>query len=211
MLMTKLKSEEVIGSLTSGKVFIINCHGCKEVGFPEAEANALQTKLEDEGKVVGKLTTDYVCNPDELALRLRGPMAQIEEADAVLVFSCGVGVQTISSVLEDKPVYACCDTIELPGFQGVTPLEVDCGQCGQCFLNLTGGICPITACSKSLVNGPCGGTKNVKCEVCPDMDCGWERIIQRLKAQGRLDVLKCPTQLHDFNTDEATKAAKESE
>ena len=211
MLMTKLKSEEVIESLTSGKVFIINCHGCKEVGFPEAEANALQKKLQAEGKVVGVLTTDYVCNPDELALRLRGPMAEIEEADAVLVFSCGVGVQTISSVLEDKPVYACCDTIELPGFQGVTPLEVDCGQCGQCFLNLTGGICPITACSKSLVNGPCGGTKNGKCEVCPDMDCGWERIIQRLKAQGRLDVLKCPTQLHDFNTDEATKAAKESE
>ena len=57
----------------------------------------------------------------------------------------------------------------------------------------------------------CGGTKNGKCEVCPDMDCGWERIIQRLKAHGRLDVLKCPIQMHDFNTDEATKAAKESE
>ncbi len=206
MLMTKLKSEEVIGSLASGKVFIINCHGCKE-----EEAKTLQKKLQAEGKVVGVLTTDYVCNPDELALRLRGVLDKIEQADAVLVFSCGVGVQTISGVLEDKPVYACCDTIELPGFQGVTPLEVDCGQCGQCFLNLTGGICPITACSKSLVNGPCGGTKNGKCEVCPDMDCGWERIIQRLKAQGRLDVLKCPTQLHDFNTDEATKAVKESE
>ena len=79
------------------------------------------------------------------------------------------------------------------------------------FLNLTGGICPITACSKSLVNGPCGGTKNGKCEVCPEMDCGWERIIQRLKEQGRLDVLRCATQLHDFNTDQATKTAKESE
>ena len=163
------------------------------------------------GKVVGTLTTDYVCNPTELALRLRAPMAKIAEADAVLVFSCGVGVQTISEMLEDKPVYACCDTVELPGFQGVTPLEYDCGQCGECFLNLTGGICPITACSKSLVNGPCGGTKNGKCEVCPTMDCGWERIIQRLKAQGRLDVLRCPTQLHDFNTDQATMAAKESE
>ena len=64
MLMTKLKSEEVIGSLTSGKVFIINCHGCKEVGFPEEEAKALQKKLQEEGKVVGILTTDYVCNPE---------------------------------------------------------------------------------------------------------------------------------------------------
>ena len=96
MLMTKLKSEEVISSLASGKVFIINCHGCKEVGFPEEEAKAIQKKLEGEGKVVGTLTTDYVCNPDELALRLRAPMAKIAEADAVLVFSCGVGVQTIS-------------------------------------------------------------------------------------------------------------------
>ena len=211
MLITRLKAEETITSLCSGKVFIINCHGCKEVGFPEKEAEALQKKLAETCTVLGTLTTDYVCNPDELALRLRGVAAKIAEADAVLVFSCGVGVQTISEVLSDQPVYACCDTIELPGYQGVTPLEHDCDQCGQCFLNLTGGICPITACSKSLVNGPCGGTKNGKCEVNPAMDCGWERIIQRLKAQGRLDILRCPTQLHDFNTDEATKAAKESE
>ena len=107
MLMTKLKSREAIASLASGKVFIINCHGCKEVGFPEEEAKALQKELAQDGKVVGVLTTDYICNPDELALRLRGPMAQISEADAVLVFSCGVGVQTLSEVLEDKPVYAC--------------------------------------------------------------------------------------------------------
>ena len=211
MLITRLKSEETITSLCTGKVFIINCHGCKEVGFPEVEAHALQKKLADAGKVVGTLTTDYVCNPDELALRLRGPMPKIAEADAVLVFSCGVGVQTISGLLDDKPVYACCDTVELPGFQGVTPLEYDCDQCGECFLNLTGGICPITACSKSLVNGPCGGTKDGKCEVSPTMDCGWERIIPRLKAQCRLDILRCPTQMHDFNTDQATMAAKESD
>ena len=103
MLITRLKSEETITSLCTGKVFIINCHGCKEVGFPEVEAHALQKKLADAGKVVGTLTTDYVCNPDELALRLRGPMPKIAEADAVLVFSCGVGVQTISGLLDDKP------------------------------------------------------------------------------------------------------------
>ena len=212
MLMTKLKSKDEILSLTSGSFFVINCHGCKEVGFPEEDAKALETALMEADRLAGTITTDYVCNPTELPLRLKSCLGTIGEADAVLVLSCGVGVQTISEVLEDKPVYACCDTIELPGFQGVTPLEYDCGQCGECFLNLTGGICPITACSKSLVNGPCGGTShNGKCEVCPDMDCGWERIIARLKAQGRLDVLKCPTQLHDFNTDEATKAAKESE
>ena len=200
MLMTKLKSEEVIGSLTSGKVFIINCHGCKEVGFPEAEAKALQDKLQAEGKVVGVLTTDYVCNPDELALRLRGPMGKIAEADAVLVFSCGVGVQTISQVLEDKPVYACCDTIELPGFQGVTPLEVDCGQCGQCFLNLTGGICPITQCAKSLVHGPCGGQRNGRCEVNPENECAWLRIYRKLKELDRLDLLEADRADKDYRS-----------
>ena len=211
MLMTKLKSKDEILSLTSGSFFVINCHGCKEVGFPEEDAKALEKALMEAGRLAGTLTTDYVCNPTELTLRLRSCLGVIGEADAVLVLSCGVGVQTVAEYLEDYKVFAACDTIELPGFQGVTPLEYDCGQCGECFLNLTGGICPITACSKSLVNGPCGGTSNSgKCEVCPEMECGWERIIQKLKAQGRLDVLRCPTQLHDFNTDEATKATKES-
>ena len=211
MLITKLKSKEEILSLTSGSFFVINCHGCKEVGFPEEDAKALEKALMEADRLAGSITTDYVCNPTELTLRLKSCLGIIGEADAVLVLSCGVGVQTVAAMLEDQKVCAACDTIELPGFQGVTPLEYDCGQCGECFLNLTGGICPITACSKSLVNGPCGGTsRNGKCEVCPDMDCGWDRIIQRLKAQGRLDILRCPTQLHDFNTDEATKATKES-
>ena len=211
MLITKLKSKEEILSLTSGSFFVINCHGCKEVGFPEEDAKALEKALMEADRLAGTITTDYVCNPTELTLRLKSCLGIIGEADAVLVLSCGVGVQTVAAMLEDQKVIAACDTIELPGFQGVTPLEYDCGQCGECFLNLTGGICPITACSKSLVNGPCGGTsRNGKCEVCPDMDCGWDRIIQRLKAQGRLDILRCPTQLHDFNTDEATKATKES-
>lgn len=210
MLMTKLKDKEAVAGLCSGNVFIINCHGCKEVGFPEKEAKELEAELAAAGKVTGIITTDYICNPANLKLRLQAHLAEIEDADGVLVLSCGVGVQTVASFLEDKPVYAACDTIALPGFQGVTPLEYDCGQCGECFLNLTGGICPITACSKSLVNGPCGGTKCGKCEVDSDMECGWERIYRKLEKLGRLDVLRCPTQLHDWSTDDATKACKES-
>ena len=128
-------------------------------------------------------------------------MAQIEEAEAILVLSCGVGVQTVADCLAHKKVFAACDTYRLPGFQGVTPLEHDCRQCGQCYLNLTGGICPITACSKSLVNGQCGGAKNGKCEVDPNMDCGWERIYQKLKKLGRLDAMKCPVQLRDYSVE----------
>ena len=201
MLITELKSKESILSLVTGKVFIINGHGCKEVRFPETEAEELEKELLASGKVTGVLTTDYICNPENLKLRLERRKTMIAEADAVLVLSCGVGVQSVAEFLPDKKVYAGCDTYRLPGFQGVTPLEVNCDQCGECFLNLTGGICPLTACSKSLVNGQCGGSKNGKCEVDPNMECGWERIYRRLEAVGRLDALKCPVQLRNYATD----------
>ena len=202
MLITELKAKEVIESLASGKVFIINCHGCREIRFPEKEADELQKELCDAGKVTGILTTDYICNAENLKLRLEKHAAAIEAAEAVLVFSCGVGVQTVAEFLSDKKVCAACDTYALPGFQGVTPLEYDCRQCGECYLNITGGICPITACSKSLVNGQCGGAKNGKCEVDPTMECGWERIQKRLAQVGRLDVLKCPIQVRNYATDD---------
>ena len=202
MLITELKAKETILSLAAGQVFIINCHGCKEIHFPEKEAEELQQELLNAGKVTGCITTDYICNPENLSLRLEKHTQAIAAADAILVFSCGVGVQTVSEKFPGKRVYACCDTYALPGFQGVTPLEYDCKQCGECFLNLTGGICPLTACSKGLVNGQCGGAKNGKCEVDPSMECGWERIQRRLAQIGRLDALKCPIQVRNYATDD---------
>ena len=203
MLITQLKAKETIVSLAEGKkVFIINCLGCKEVRFPEKEAAEFQKELAAGGNVTGIITTDYICNPENMKLRLEKHMGEIEAADVVLVYSCGVGVQTISEYLEHKKVCAACDTYPVPGFQGVTPLEYDCDQCGECYLNLTGEICPITACSKSLVNGQCGGSKDGKCEVDGDMECGWERIYRRLAQIGRLDVLKCPVQVRNYATDD---------
>ena len=201
MLITQLKDKETIESLLTGKVFVINCHGCKEVRFPEHQAVELQKQWQEKGIVTGILTTDYICNVENMKLRLEKHKSAIEEADAVLVLSCGVGVQTVADYLENKKVYAVCDTVPMPGFQGVTPLQYNCDQCGECYLNITGGICPITACSKSLVNGQCGGAKNGKCEVNSNMDCGWERIYRRLAQVGRLDVLKCPVQVHNYATD----------
>ena len=201
MLITKLKSKEELLPLLPEKVFVLLCRGCEEVSFPEQEAEELIRELLAAGRVTGVLTTDYICNPENLSLRLERRRAMIGEAVGVLVLSCGVGVQTVSGLMDGKSVYAGCDTVRLPGFQGVTPLEYDCGQCGECYLSLTGGICPITACSKSLVNGQCGGARNGRCEVDPDMECGWERIYRRLEAVGRLDALRCPTQLRNFAID----------
>ena len=202
MLITELKSKEAILNAISGKVFVLNCHGCREIKFPEHEANELQAELMAGGNVTGILTTDYICNPENMKVRLSKHQEAIQAADTVLVFSCGVGVQTVAEAFPDKKVCAACDTYALPGFQGVTPLEYDCRQCGECYLNLTGGICPITACSKSLVNGQCGGAKNGMCEVDPNMECGWERIQRRLAQVGRLDVLKSPVQVRNYATDD---------
>ena len=199
MLITELKNKDVIESQIQGKVFALVCHGCKEIRFPEQEAEALIGELTASGIITGELTTDYICNEENLKLRLSRHTAAIEAADTILVFSCGVGVQTVAGFYPNKRVVPACDTYRLPGFQGVTPLNVDCKQCSECFLNLTGGICPLTACSKGLVNGQCGGAKNGKCEVSPDMDCGWERIQKRLEKIGRLDALKCPVQLRNYD------------
>ena len=205
MLITELKSTETLRQQIKGKVFVLNCHGCREIRFPEHEADAFQAELTAEGIVTGIFTTEYICNDENLAVILKPHAAAIEAAETIAVFSCGVGVQTVAAMFPAKRVVACCDTYALPGFQGVTPLEVDCKQCGECFLNLTGGICPLTACSKSLVNGQCGGAKNGKCEVDPNMECGWERIYQKLKKIGRLDAMKCPVQIRNYATDDQAK------
>ena len=202
MLITELKDVTTLRPQIKGKVFLLNCHGCREIRFPEEEVNTFQAELTAEGVVTGLFTTDYICNPDNLKIRLEKFADQIAAADTIAVFSCGVGVQTVADMFPAKRVVAGCDTYALPGFQGVTPLEHDCKQCGECFLNLTGGICPLTACSKSLVNGQCGGAKDGKCEVDPSMECGWERIYQKLKKIGRLDALKCPIQIRNYATDD---------
>lgn len=203
MLITSLKSKETLETFCEGKkIFIINCHGCREVEFPDEEAFALEREWSKDGKLSGSFSTDYICNPENLRLSLSYHRDEIKKADAILALSCGVGVQTLSEELEEKTVYAACDTYQLPGFQGVTPLEYDCDQCGECWLNLTGGICPITACSKSLVNGPCGGSKDGMCEVDTKMECGWERIYRSLSRLGRLDALRYPVNVKNFAREE---------
>ena len=203
MLLTKMKPCEELLPHLKGKVFVIACHGCREVNIPEAEqeAGAFFEKAYQSGKMLGLMTADYICNPAYLKDRVAKYAEKIREADTVLVCACGVGVQTIAEAFPNQRVCAGCDTYRLPGFQGVTPLEHDCDRCGQCYLNLTGGICPITACSKGLINGQCGGAKNGMCEVDPNMECGWERIIRKLTELGRLDVLKAPVQLRDYSVD----------
>ena len=199
MLITELKPKDSFLPFLKGKTVIICCEGCKELHFPEKEVAELRKELVD--RVSAIIVTDYICKGENLIMQLQKHMDKVKEADNLLVISCGVGVQTVAANFEDKKIIAACDTYPLPGSQGVTPLEYDCEQCGECHLNETGGICPITACSKRLVNGQCGGAKSGKCEVDSEMECGWERIYRRLEKLGRLDNLKYDVKVRNYAID----------
>ncbi len=100
----------------------------------------------------------------------------------------------------DVPVYTATNTLNYTGHHGMALTQKSCDACAQCYLNITGGVCPIVDCSKSLVNGQCGGAKAGKCEIDPNKDCAWQKIYERLEAQGRLEeFLKQPIQFRDYN------------
>jgi hypothetical protein len=103
--------------------------------------------------------------------------------------TCGVGVQAVAASV-NKVCHPGCNTVNLGGSRGEWQGSERCQECGQCLLDYTGGICPLGACTKSLVSGACGGAANGKCELSPERDCGWELIYNRLKDKGQLDKLK---------------------
>ncbi len=181
-------------------IFVIACNKCyKEfTTTEEPELAEFLAKAEAAGKhITGSCSVDFLCNKARAEGRLPGLIPQ--GTKAVVAISCGLGVQTVASLL-DVPVYAGADSVTFTGHHGMALTKKACDACAQCYLNITGGICPIVDCSKSLVNGQCGGAKNGKCEVSPDKDCAWEKIQQRLAAQGRLGELTAqPVQLRDYN------------
>ncbi|HLA49780.1 MAG TPA: methylenetetrahydrofolate reductase C-terminal domain-containing protein [Thermodesulfovibrionia bacterium] len=104
--------------------------------------------------------------------------------------SCGAGTQTAVELYEDKPVYPTNDTLFLGNMTRLQMFDERCSLCGKCILDKTGGICPITACPKGLLNGPCGGTNEGKCEVSPDIECAWVRIYNRMKRINKLEDMR---------------------
>jgi hypothetical protein len=132
-----------------------------------------------------------LCNLDNARKELMENYGeQIKEADSFLVLACGKGVHTVIDVTDGGMVHPGCDTIF--GGETVSGSNINeyCSLCGECIIEFTGGLCPMTLCAKSLLNGPCGGAENGKCEVDNERDCGWILIYERLKKLGRLDLIK---------------------
>ena len=197
-----LKDNEELASILEGKdnIFVIACNKCfKEFeSVNETDGDEFVKFATEQGKkITGIINMDFLCNQLITAKKLEGVIP--EGTDYIAVVSCGLGIQIIAD-LEDLPVIAASNSLNYIGHHGMALTQKTCGACAQCYLNITGGICPIVDCSKSLLNGQCGGAKNGKCEVDPKKDCAWEKIYQRLEAQGRQkDFLDQPVQLRDYS------------
>ena len=176
------------------RVLVLGCGGCVTVcltgGEKQAEELASQLRLASahKGLDVGA-DYDYItrqCDREFVENLKESP----DKYDCVLSLACGVGVQFMSQLYPDVPFLPAMNTTFYGAGTASGIWEEYCHGCGDCVLALTGGICPIARCSKSLVNGPCGGTNDGKCEVSPEMDCAWHLIYKRLKEKGKLDELR---------------------
>lgn len=192
MVISELKPmEEILAALDRERsVFLVGCSECAtvcQVGGEE-QLKEMAQKLEAAGKrVTGMMVAEPGCHQLKVKQDLRKHKEQVESADCLLVMSCGNGVQTAATV-SAKAVHGATNTLFIGSVRRFGEFEEFCSACGDCLLDKTANICPITRCSKHLLNGPCGGTTaEGKCEVDSARDCAWMLIYKALTEQGRLE------------------------
>ncbi len=176
------------------KVLVLGCGTCVTVCLAGGErevsiiASALRmaSKLAENPLEIEEMTIERQCDN----VFIEQAAEAIERNDAVLSLGCGAGVQAIAERFGTKPVYAGLNTSFIGILQEQGVWTEKCSSCGVCVLSDFGGICPVTRCAKSMLNGPCGGSQDGKCEIRPDQECAWQLIYDRLKAIGQLDKLK---------------------
>jgi len=187
--------DDIISHLKPGeKVFVVGCGNCaaKCHSGGEPETKEMAERLRRRGiEVTGYACTDSGVSLCKLAI-VRKMLTETykdetEKADSFLILACGQGIHTVMDATDGGSVHPGCDTIF--GGETVTDdfITEYCSLCGECIVENTGGLCPVTLCAKGLLNGPCGGAIDGKCEVDRNRDCGWQLIYDRLRELGRLD------------------------
>ncbi|GAW91845.1 methylenetetrahydrofolate reductase C-terminal domain-containing protein [Calderihabitans maritimus] len=195
MIVAESKPIAEIAKLIEGanKILVVGCGGCvtvclaggeKEVGILASALRMLRKKEQKPLETV-EVTLPRQCDPEYMDMLEKHIT---DDIDLILSMACGVGVQFIAERFP-KWVVPALNTKFAGGAIEHGVWEERCGLCGECILYKTGGICPIIRCSKSILNGPCGGSQNGKCEVGKDIDCAWQLIYDRMKSLGKLDVL----------------------
>ncbi len=219
MIVAKPKEFSEIKEMVHGyaKVLVAGCGTCVAVCLAggEKEAGILAVRLqlaagqEKREFQASAATVERQCDREFLRLF----RDRIEEADAVVSLACGAGIQFLAEMYPDTPVFPGVDTSFIGVAEGAGVWTERCRSCNQCYLGLTGGICPVTMCAKSLLNGPCGGPQSGKCETDPERDCAWVQIIERLERQSRLDILRdfVPPRRNDLSEHPAKIVRKDYE
>lgn len=195
---------EIIAMLKGyDKLVLFGDSGCAQLcdvgGILQLES--METFLVNQGKtVLGHIFVEGgLCDIKAVKSELDGHMDMLMGADAFLVQACGVATQTITDLIPEKESFPAVESV----FLGVMPERhihhETCSMCGECVLHLTGGICPIARCPKGMLNGPCGGSMDGKCERDEDTDCVWQLIYDRLKSLGKLDNIKAIWAIRDHS------------
>jgi hypothetical protein len=190
---TKQKSMTEIERELAGldRPYIIGCGTCSTMTKTGGLDEVL--KMKDTLQSLGKMVTGWTVIPtacdDMTEAVLKENKGALQNANCILVMACALGVHRVSTYF-GGPVFPALDTLFIGMEETPGTFSEACAQCGECVLDKTAGICPITACHKGLLNGPCGGTNNGKCEVDKTKDCAWTLIYERLRDQGRLEAMK---------------------
>ena len=196
MIVSRKKPIEAVLAMLDGvkKVGLVGCKSCASACAVGGEKECLEMKafLEEQGfEVVGIALPDESCHK----MLVRRDIKPLAEAEAIVSMACGSGCQTVAANAK-VPVYPANDTIFVGLTERVGMFHETCRTCGDCVLGETGGICPMTQCAKSLVNGPGGGQKNGKCEVNPANDCAWIAIYKRLESLNQLHKMEATLDDH---------------
>jgi len=196
MIVGKQKPLEEIWDMVKGyrKILVFGCNTCVAVchegGNKEAEilGSLLRMKAKQDG-VDTEIKTGGIERQCEHEY-FEKAVGDIEGVDAVLSIACGAGVQFLGEKFPGKTALPGLNTTFIGVVDAPGEFSERCIMCGDCILHLTGGICPITRCSKSLMNGPCGGSNKGSCEISPDVPCAWHLIHDRLKSQGNIGLIQ---------------------
>jgi ferredoxin len=196
MITAELKPMDEIRTMIApyGRILVLGCGSCvaecaaggeKETGML-ASALRMAARMHGEDKVIQEKTLDRQCVKDFI-IRLEDVIGQY---DAVLSLGCGAGAQAVADMYPEVPVLPALNTEFLGETRDQGLWVENCLGCGDCMLFTFGGVCPLARCSKQLMNGPCGGSRGGRCEVNPEMPCGWATIIERLTKFGALERLE---------------------
>jgi len=194
MIITRQKRlEEILKRIGDGPVFLVGCSECATLcgtGGKDELAALSQALSARKIPVSGSLVLEPACHLLQSKRLLATVSQQLNQAQAILVMACGNGVQTVQELYPDKHVVGGTDALFVGEVVRAGVFEKRCTLCGDCLLEEFGGLCPVARCPKSMLNGPCGGITDGKCEVDPETPCVWDLIYRQLKEQHKLDCLR---------------------